>query len=300
MLSTVKEVVSYRQMIVGLVRRDLRGRYKGSFLGFLWTFVNPLLQLVVYTLVFGVLFKSGIKNFYLYNFVGLIPWIFFSTCLTGGPGAVLDQAGLVTKVYFPREILPISYVTSQFMNMVYCFVIVLLVVFFNTFLTTPFSGYQAFNDAGEIINMGFHGPLNAYGDVFHFLPLLSLPILFIIEYLLCLGMTLFTSAVTVYVRDVRHILNVIGMLWMFCTPIMWSMREMFDPIIHPGRMEKWGWLFKYVNPMTGLIEGYHSVLYYGEWPDFSMLLAPLGWAIIILIIGYLVFEKAKKRFAEEM
>ena len=238
MKQTLAEIYDYRQMIVGLVRRDLRGRYKGSVLGFLWTFINPLLQLLVYTLVFGLLFKQNDQtpNFYLYVFVGLIPWIFFSSCLTGGCGAVLDQSGLVTKVYFPREVLPISYVTSQFVNMLYCFVIVLAVYIFGAFSSATSAGF-----------------IWGLREGFSFLPILSLPLLFIIEYLICIGMTMFTSAITVYVRDVRHILGIIGMLWMFATPIMWF-KEQFAG--HNTMLT----LLICVNPMGGLIEGYHNIL----------------------------------------
>ncbi|MCQ2796660.1 MAG: ABC transporter permease [Bacilli bacterium] len=277
MKQTLAEIYDYRQMIVGLVRRDLRGRYKGSVLGFLWTFINPLLQLLVYTLVFGVLFENNAKpNFYLYVFVGLIPWIFFSSCLTGGCGAVLDQSGLVTKVYFPREVLPISYVTSQFVNMLYCFVIVIAVYIFGAFSSVDSAGF-----------------IWGLREGFSFLPLLSLPLLFIIQYLMCLGMTLFTSAITVYVRDVRHILGILGMLWMFATPLMWF-KDTFDG--HRTIQT----LLICVNPMGGLIEGYHNILYYGKWPDFVLLAFGLAWAILALIVGTLVFNKAKKRFAEEM
>ncbi|MDF2611939.1 MAG: lipopolysaccharide transport system permease protein [Lachnospiraceae bacterium] len=80
-MKTIKEIYAYRQMIFSLVKRDLRGRYKGSVLGFLWTFINPLLQLAVYTLVFSVIMKTGIDQFYLFLFVALVPWMFFSTCL---------------------------------------------------------------------------------------------------------------------------------------------------------------------------------------------------------------------------
>lgn len=277
MKQTLTEIYDYRQMIVGLVRRDLRGRYKGSVLGFLWTFINPLLQLLVYTLVFGVLFKNNMPNFYLYVFVGLIPWIFFSTCLTGGCGAVLDQAGLVTKVYFPREVLPISYVTSQFMNMIYCFVIVLVVYIFGAFSSVDPNGF-----------------VWGLREGFSFLPIVSLPLLFIIEFLMCIGMTLFTSAITVYVRDVRHILGIIGMLWMFASPIMWDIGML------EGRNPIFKILLLYVNPIGGLLEGYHNVLYHGTWPDFSLLGIALAWAVVALIVGALVFSKAKKRFAEEM
>lgn len=279
MRQTLTEIYDYRQMIVGLVRRDLRGRYKGSVLGFLWTFINPLLQLLVYTLVFGYIFRTGdgITNFYIYVFTGLIPWIFFNTCLTGGCGAVLDQAGLVTKVYFPREVLPISYVTSQFINMLYCFVIVLAVYIFGAFSAVSANAPIVWG-----LRLGFS-----------FLPLLSLPLLFIIQYIMCLGMTLFTSAITVYVRDVRHILGIIGMLWMFATPIMWgaSMLETRPTL---------KLLLYYINPMTGLIEGYHNILNFGIWPEFTYIAASAGWAILALIVGALVFNKAKKRFAEEM
>lgn len=277
MKQNIREIYDYRQMIVGLVRRDLRGRYKGNVLGFLWTFVNPLLQLLVYTLVFGFIFKNDMPNFYLYVFVGLIPWIFFSSCLTGGCGSVLDQAGLVTKVYFPREILPISYVTSQFINMLYCFVIVIAVSIFGAF--------SSVNSAGFIWGLR---------EGFSFLPLISLPLLFIIEYMLCIGMTLFTSAITVYVRDVRHILGIIGMLWMFASPIMWDI-SMLD-----NRNPVYKILLLYVNPTGGLIEGYHNILYRGTWPDFTLLGIGFAWAVVALVIGGLVFSKAKKRFAEEM
>lgn len=274
MKQTLHEIYDYRQMIVGLVRRDLRGRYRGSVLGFLWTFVNPLLQLLVYTLIFGLLLNQGIPKFYLYVFVALIPWLFFSSCLTGGCSSVLDQQGLVTKVYFPREVLPISYVTSQFFNMLYCFVIVIAVYIFASFtaFTTDFQWV--------IPSAGFY------------LPLVSLPLLFIIQFFMCLGMTLFTSAITVYVRDVKHILGILSMLWMFATPIMWKLEG--------DRFVKWGWLFMYVNPMGGLIDGYHNILYSGTWPNFLYLAASAGWAILAMIVGCLVFSKAKKRFAEEM
>ena len=271
------EIYNYRQMIVGLVRRDLRGRYKGSVLGFLWTFINPLLQLLVYTLVFGVLFQNNMSNFYLYIFTGLIPWLFFSSCLTGGSEAVLSQSRLVTKIYFPREVLPISYVSSQFVNMLYCFIIVLAVYIFG-----------AFSSATSI---GFVWGLR---EGFSFLPILSLPLLFIIEYLMCIGMTLFTSAITVYVRDVKHILGILGMLWMFATPIMWDISRL------EGRNPIFKILLLYVNPMGGLIEGYHNILYYGTWPNFTLLAIAFTWATIALIVGTLVFNKAKKRFAEEM
>lgn len=274
MRQTLFEIYDYRQMVVGLVQRELRGRYKGSILGFLWTFINPLLQLCVYTLVFGTLFNQRMPKFYLYVFVGLIPWLFFSACLTKGSGAVLDQSRLVTKIYFPREVLPISFVTSQFVNMLYCFVIVIGVYLFSSFVATnnPW--------VWQIPSASF------------FLPLISLPLLFVIEYFICLGMVLFTSAVTVYVRDIKNILTILGTLWMFSTPIMWQLSG--------DRFIKYEWLFMYVNPMGGLIDSYHKILYSGVWPNFIYIGVAACWALLAMVVGSLVFAKAKKRFAEEM
>lgn len=185
------ELYSYREMIFSLVRRELRGRYKGSVLGFLWTFVNPLLQLCVYTLVFSVILKSNIDKFYLFLFVGLIPWIFFSSSLTGGAGSILASKDMVKKIYFPREILPIAYVTSAFVNMLFCFIVIFAVVLVS----------------------GVHISIKG---------LLCLPIIMLVEYILALGGALLTSGLTVYFRDLEYILGIITMAWMYLTPIMYS------------------------------------------------------------------------------
>lgn len=190
-MKRLAELYSYREMIFSLVRRELRGRYKGSVLGFLWTFVNPLLQLCVYTLVFSVILKSNIDKFYLFLFVGLIPWIFFSSSLTGGAGSILASKDMVKKIYFPREILPIAYVTSAFVNMLFCFIVIFAVVLVS----------------------GVHISIKG---------LLCLPIIMLVEYILALGGALLTSGLTVYFRDLEYILGIITMAWMYLTPIMYS------------------------------------------------------------------------------
>lgn len=191
MIDTIKEVYKYREMIYNFVRKDLRGRYKESMLGFLWTFINPLFQLIIYTLVFSFILKSDIDKYYLFLFVALIPWIFFSASLTGGSTSILSQKDMVKKIYFPREVLPISYVTSCFVNMLYGFIIVFIVVVFT----------------GVKLSLG---------------SLLYLPLIMIIEYILALGIALMSSAITVYFRDFEHILGIISMAWMYLTPIMYN------------------------------------------------------------------------------
>ena len=127
-MNTLREIYEYRTMIISLIQRDLRGRYKGSILGFAWTFLNPLLQLAVYTVVFSVIMRAGIEDYYLFLFVALIPWIFFSSSLTGGASCIISQKEMVKKIYFPREVLPIAHVTCQLVNMLLSFIIIFAVL----------------------------------------------------------------------------------------------------------------------------------------------------------------------------
>lgn len=193
-MNLIKELYEYREMILSLVKRDLKGRYKGSILGFVWTFLNPLLQLCVYTFVFSVIMQNGIEQYYLHLFVALIPWIFFSTSVAGGSKCIWTQHDMVKKIYFPREVLPISFVTSQFINMLLCFIVI--------FIALLFSGR----------------PINIVSWIY-------LPIILFIEYILSLGFALISSAVTVYIRDIEYILSIVTMAWQFLTPVMYSLER---------------------------------------------------------------------------
>ena len=124
----LREIYEYREMAVSLVKRDLKSRYQGSVLGFLWMFLNPLLQLSVYTIVFSTIMRMGIDDFYLFMFVAFVPWLFFSTCLSAGTMVIFSQQDMVKKIYFPREILPLSFTVSQFVNMLLSFVVIFAVL----------------------------------------------------------------------------------------------------------------------------------------------------------------------------
>ncbi len=258
-MKTLKEIYDYREMIFSLVKRDLRGRYKGSVLGFLWTFINPLLQLLVYTIVFSVIMRNGIEDYYLFLFVALIPWLFFSSSVSGGCSCILGSADMVKKIYFPREVLPISFVTSNFVNMLLCFVVVFAVLIVS----------------GKGLNP---------------LALLFLPLIMIVEYVLALGMALLFSALTVFLRDLMHVMGIICMAWQFLTPVM------YDESMVPGRLM---FVFR-LNPMSAVITAYRQILYYGEIPDVSTLLEAVVVGIILLLVGMLVFRRLQRRFAENL
>lgn len=258
-MSRLKELYAYREMIFSLVKRDLKGRYKGSVLGFFWTFLNPLLQLAVYTMVFSTIMRAGIEDYYLFLFVALIPWIFFSTSLTGGASCILAQQDMVKKIYFPREVLPVAYVTSQFVNMLLSFIVIFAVLLFSRYTLNP----------GAI---------------------LSLSVVMIVEYILALGFTMVMSAVTVYIRDLEYILSIIMMAWQFLTPVMYPIEQVPEQI---------RWVFS-LNPMTYVIVAYRDILYYGKMLKLETLLSAGVLGIIMLAIGWGVFERLQKHFVEEL
>ena len=258
-MKTFKELYAYREMIFSLVRRDLKGRYKGSVLGFLWTFLNPLLQLVVYTLVFSVIMRNGIEDYYLYLFVALVPWIFFSTSVTGGSSSVWAQQDMVKKIYFPREVLPIEFVTSQFVNMLLSLLVVLVVLLVS----------------GKGINP---------------VAFLCLPVIMVVEYMLALGIALIVSAATVYLRDLEYLLSIITMAWQFLTPVMYSVDQV------PAELMP---IFM-LNPMTPVIIAYRDILYYKEVPQLGTLVQAAVLGVGLMTIGFIVFRKLQRRFAEVM
>ena len=258
-MSTIKELYAYRQMIFSLVKKDLRGRYKGSVLGFLWTFINPLFQLIVYTIVFSKILPTTVPKYYLYLFVALIPWIFFSSSITVGAASIVSQKDLVKKIYFPRMVIPISYVTSCFVNMLLCFIVIFAVIIVT-------------------------------GAGMNFAAILTLPVIMIVEYIFSLGMAMITSALTVYFRDLEHIMGIISMAWMYLTPIIYS-----KSIVPPKYLKLYN-----LNPMTPIIDCYRTVLYDKQVPDLSTLLWAAGLGLFFLIFGAVIFNKLQKHFAEEL
>ena len=252
-----KQIFDYREMIWSLVKRDLRGRYKGSVLGFFWTFLNPLLQLVVYTFVFSTIMRAGIEDYYLFLFVALVPWNYFSSCVTGGSNCIISQQNLVNKIYFPREVLPIAHVLSQLINMLLSFIVVILVLVIS----------------GKGINIA----------VWPYLIVVILQ-----ETLLGFGLAMIFSAITVYFRDMQYFLGIITMAWQFLSPVMYSVEMVPEELVN---------IF-YLNPMTPIIVAYRDIFYYQKAPDLQDFLLGTIFGIVVLVVGWLVFGKMKKHFAE--
>ena len=185
-----KNLYNYRELLKSNIKKEIRGKYKGSFLGVLWSFVNPLLMVLVYAIVFPFILKDGPDNYLLFIIVGILPWTFFTTCISQGTYTIIANEGIIKKVYFPREILPISIVTSGLIN----FSISCIIIF--AFLLITGVGFSPY--------------------------VLFLPLIAIIQYILTLGIILITSAINVYIRDAEYIINFFVSMLFYATPILYS------------------------------------------------------------------------------
>ena len=257
-MSLVNDLRHYREFLKSNVKKDIRGKYKGSFLGVLWSFINPLLSVLVYAIVFPYIMRIKVENYLIYLITGIIPWTFFTSSINMGLISVLSNADIIKKVYFPRIILPISTVTSCLVNfLISCLIIVLFCL-------------------GSGLGISFQ--------------ILWLPLIAIIQYVMLLGFTFILSAIEMYMRDIEHIVNFILSMAFYVTPILYT------PDIFP---ENLAWVLK-VNPMAYLVNAYRSIFFYQKMPDLMGIGVVSIFSIFLFMIGYLIFEKLQKGFAEEV
>ena len=194
-MKVFKELYQYRELLKTNVKKDIRGKYKASFLGILWSFVNPLLQVLVYAIVFPYVMKIKTPNYLIFLITGIIPWSWFSIAISQGAGSFVYNSNLIKKVYFPREILPISNVTSGMINFLISCVIILIAVL-----------------------------LSGLGLSWH---LVFLPLIVLVQYIFTLAFVMLVSAFNVYVRDVEYIVAFILNMAFYATPILYSI-DMFN------------------------------------------------------------------------
>ena len=260
-MSLFKEIYNYRELLKTNIKKDIRGKYKGSFLGVLWSFLNPLLQVLVYAIVFPYLMRgAGIDNYVVYLVTGIIPWTFFSTIISMGTTTIKMNEGIIKKVYFPREILLISPVLSELINFfISCLIVIVFCMVFG-------------------VGVSIH--------------IIMVPVIALIQSILSLGIILILSSVNVYIQDLEYIITFVLNMLFYGTPIVYSLSQFSDA----GFIFT---LIK-LNPMTSIINAYRDVFLYHVWPDFGLLGLILIFSIIVLIFGYWVFKKLEKGFAEQL
>jgi len=257
-MGVFKELYQYRELLKTNVHKEIRGKYKGSILGVLWSFLNPLLMVVVYAIVFPYLMRMTQDNYLVFLITGVIPWVFFTAVVTSGCNCVWTNGGIIKKVYFPRAILPISVVCAALINFLISCIIILIFVFF--------SG----------IGFSFN--------------ILWLPLIALIQSMLSLGLLFMLSSINVYVKDVEYLVQFLMNLLFYATPIIYNV-SMFPA--------KFRWIL-YLNPMAHLIDAYRAIFYYKTVPNLSSLGLVGVVSLVVLVIGYLIFKKLEKGFAEEL
>ena len=263
MFSNLASLIRYRGLIQSLVARELKARYRGSALGFLWSFVNPLLLLLIYSFVFTTVMPNhtaGVQPYTLFMFCGILPWTWFSSSLLEASGSLISGGNLIKKVLFPAEVLPI---VSVLANMVNFFLgLPILIVFLVLYQHLP-------------------APVN----------LLWFPVVVLVQLIFTLALALTVSALSVHFRDVRDILSNLLTLWFFATPIIY-------PWFQPN-VQRFRWLFN-INPFTHLAVSYQEVLFFvngpfGHWKW----LFTLGAASVLLFLAcYWLFDRLRDSFAE--
>ena len=253
-----RSLYEYRELLKTSISKDVRGKYKNSVLGVIWSFLNPLLQIAVYAIVFPLIMRSNLPNYTVFLCCGLIPWNFFSTATSRTSFTMIENGNIIKKVYFPREILPLSVVTSEAINFIISTIIILAFV------------------------LGYGMGLSKY--------IIFYPLILIVQYFLLIGISFIVSSVTVYFRDLQHFIGIALQLLFYATPIVYA------PDSIPQNFQ---WILQF-NPMTYIINGYRDIFYYQQTPDFTSLGIVLVISLGLSIVGYFIFHKLQKRFAEEM
>jgi ABC-type polysaccharide/polyol phosphate export permease len=261
-IRAARTLLRHRALISSLVSRELKARYRGSVLGFLWSFVNPLLLLATYTLVFTVILPNrqpDIQPFFLFLFCGILPWTWFQASLAESAGVLIASANLIKKVLFPAEVLPTVTVLANLAHLLLGLPILLAIL--------AFEGRLAWTA-------------------------LLLPLPMLVQLVLTLGLSLFLSALTVHFRDIQSILSHVLHLWFFATPVIYSYAQIAErtPLRQALRL----------NPMTHVIVTYQQMLFHGNVDHWRGLFLALVVGLVAFAAGAFLFERLRDTLPEEV
>jgi ABC-type polysaccharide/polyol phosphate export permease len=265
MLQNLAKLFRYRSLVQSLVARELKARYRGSVLGFFWSFINPLLLLLIYSFVFNKVLPTAqppeVQPYALFMFCGVLPWTWFSSSLLESSNVLIAGGNLIKKVLFPAEVLPIVTVLSNFVH--FCFGLPILIAFL----------------------WYYKAPLQVT-DVLWF------PVVVFVQLILTIGFALIVSALTVHFRDIKDLLGNLLTLWFFATPIIYWWRSVKDLRVLSAMK---------LNPFFHLAVSYQELLFYkGPFGHMRALLLLGVISIVWFLFGYFVFDRLRDSFAEEV
>jgi lipopolysaccharide transport system permease protein len=276
-MTYLKEIWNSRELLQNLTNREVRGKYRRTALGQLWSLANPIAAIIIYTFIFSFIFRlpaqvgdpSGLNNYALWLVCGLLPWLFFNRVLSLGVDSLVENAGLIQKVYFPRIVLPLSLANATFFTwMLEMGVLVVALSLLGSF-------------------------------VLPWLPLLALFMFVFALFSVGLGMVL--SILNVYFRDLSYLLTIVLQFWFYLTPILYPVdlvATQSDRLGGLGGTSLTLLNLYQLNPVEGFIEIFRNLLYDNRMPDGVTVLIALGWAIVAFGAGLWMYAKKERQMAE--
>lgn len=255
--SLFKPFLYFKFLLLQLTQKEIKARYKQSIIGYFWILLNPLAQLIVYSFVFSVVFRFPTNDvpYPIFLLAGLLPWLFFHNSLTASTTSLVENASLLRKVMFPREVIIYSVILAKAVDFAFtCLLFLFLAVI-------------------------FRAPLAITAWIFF--PL------FLVQFFLLTGLALLSSAFNLFFRDVQYLINLVLMIWMYLTPIVYPLSLVPENLV---------WMYK-LNPLVGLIEGYRAALF-GYPFEHSIIWWSVGISFGIFVIGFTVFKRLEKQFAD--
>jgi len=255
--SFLRPFIQNKYLLSQLIIRDIRSRYKQSIVGYAWIILNPLAQLLVFSFVFSIVFRfpTGGVPYSIFLFIGLLPWIYLQTSISTSVLVLVDNDNLLKKVSFPREVLPYSVIFAKLLDLLFASSMLVLFMLY-------------------------------YRVPFHPTALYLIP-LFFIQLVLVSGLALFLSAANLFYRDIQYVTNLVLLMWMYLTPIVYPLS------LVPAQYTP---LYK-LNPMVGIVEGYRSAVFNTPF-DLGTIFWSAISSLLIFIFGFWLFKKTEKTFAD--
>lgn len=264
MIANFKELFSYRELLFSLTKKELKVKYRGSVLGFFWSMLNPILIMLVYSFVFSIVMRLDIENYAIFLITVLLPFNFLSNSMNYSAGSIISNSNLVKKIYFPKEIIPLSIVSANLIN----FLLELVALFIVLGI------------------MGFKFYMYLY----------LLPVVVFFQIFLVAGCTLIVSSLNVLFRDLQHLVSIITMVWFFGTPIIYSLNlvpERFQMIMKANPMTVYAIFYRNIFYYVKYPEGFYI-------PSYRVILLCLAITFGLFFLGYYIFKKIEPRFAEKV
>ena len=258
MVSDIRELIRYRELLWSWVVRNIKVRYKQSLLGIAWAILQPLSATVLFAVIFSrfVRVSTGGIPYPIFYYSALLPWTFFSTSVSFGVPSLVNNMNLVTKIYFPREILPIASVVACFVDFLVASVV--------------FIGMMTF----------YRVPVG--------LSIVLVPLVLVVQILLTFAIVLLSSALMVFYRDIRFVVPLGLQLWMYATPIIYPIS------LVPDRFRT----IYMLNPMAGIIDSYRAIILSAEFPQVGYLLSACVVSVLLFLGSYRYFKSAEMKFAD--